>query len=106
MVALIAFVLLNAHLDQRVAIDLYWRKFENARLLVALFFAFLSGCGFTLAFVAGGYFRKIAQLSAARRTIRGLQTEVAALRNRSLDEAADLFEQQPANTQAVDAHSN
>jgi len=91
MVAAIAFVALNSNLDQRVAIDLYWRKYETARLLVALFVAFLVGAGFSPIFVAGGYFRKMAQYNAARKTIRGLQSELTTLRNRPIEDSRDVF---------------
>lgn len=100
-VVVLGFVVYNHSLDQRVTIDLYWKLFEDVSLLVALFWAFLSGLVISLLMFMGVYIRQLAQLSMARRSIRGLNEELAALRNRPIEDSADLFSE-PATSHSAD----
>ncbi|MFQ5608229.1 MAG: LapA family protein [Candidatus Zixiibacteriota bacterium] len=88
---IVGFVVYNSVLDQRVAVNLYWKQFENVRLLYVIFWSFLSGFAFAFVLAAGAYVKNLTQINSARRTIKGLQEEVSALRNRPIEESRDMF---------------
>lgn len=101
------FLVYNGPLDQRVTIDLYWKRYEDVRLIVALFWGFVAGMVTAMLLLMGAYIKQLSQLSSARKIIKGLKAEVAALRNRPIEEPHDLFNEpemdeapgKPANKQ-------
>jgi len=88
------FLVYNGPLDQRVTIDLYWKRYEDVRLIVALFWGFVGGMVTAMILLMGAYIKQLSQLSSAKRAIKGLKEEVAALRNRPIEEPHDLFNEQ------------
>lgn len=82
-------------INQRVTLDLIYAVYENVSLLVVIFWGFMSGVFFALLFSLAVYVRQLSQISAYRRTIRGLNAEVTGLRNRPIDESKDLFGENP-----------
>ncbi len=85
------FLVYNGPLDQRVTIDLYWKRYEDVRLIIVLFWGFVAGMATSMFLLMGAYIKQLSQLSSAKKTIKGLREEVAALRNRPIEEPHDLF---------------
>ena len=100
-VAALVFVTLNLNLDQRVTIDLYFKRYDDVRLLYALLWAFVCGAGMSALLFISGYIKQMARLSRAKRAIKGLNAEVAALRNRPIEESRDIFGEDPTEKKAV-----
>lgn len=100
--AIVGFLIYNATLDQRVAVNLYWKQYDNVPLLIALFWAFAGGMFFSLVLFVGVYIKQLSQISSAKRAIRGLNEEVAALRNRPIEESRDMFGDQAAPSKTAD----
>lgn len=87
----VGFVVYNYSMDQRVAVNLYWKQYENIPLLVVIFWSFLAGMAISLVLFVGVYLRQLTQIGSARKTIKGLNDEVSALRNRPIEESRDMF---------------
>ena len=87
----VGFVVYNYSMDQRVAVNLYWKQYENIPLLVVIFWSFLAGMAISLVLFVGVYLRQLTQISSARKTIKGLNDEVSALRNRPIEDSRDMF---------------
>lgn len=87
----VGFVVYNYSMDQRVAVNLYWKQYENIPLLVVIFWSFLAGMAISLVLFVGVYLRQLTQISSARKTIKGLSDEVSALRNRPIEDSRDMF---------------
>ncbi len=85
------FFLINVKLDQQVTIDLYWKRYEDVWLIYVSFWSFVAGMVTSMMLLMGAYIKQLTQLSSSRRTIKGLKEEVAALRNRPIEEPHDLF---------------
>ncbi len=85
------FFVYNVKLDQQVTIDLYWKRYEGVQLIFVLFWGFVAGMVTSMMLLMGAYIKQLTQLSSARRSIKGLKEEVAALRNRPIEEPHDLF---------------
>lgn len=87
----VGFVVYNYSMDQRVAVNLYWKQYENVPLLVVIFWSFLAGMALSLVLFVGVYLRQLTQISSARKAVKGLNEEVSALRNRPIEESQDMF---------------
>lgn len=87
----VGFVVYNYSMDQRVAVNLYWKQYENVPLLIVIFWSFLVGMAISLVLFVGVYLRQLTLISSARKTIKGLNDEVSALRNRPIEESRDMF---------------
>ena len=87
----VGFVVYNYSMDQRVAVNLYWKQYENVPLLVVIFWSFLAGMALSLVLFVGVYLRQLTQISSARKAVKGLNEEVSALRNRPIEESRDMF---------------
>ena len=91
-IALVAgFFVYNYSMDQPVAVNLYWKQYENVPLLVVIFWSFLAGMALSLVLFVGVYLRQLTQISSARKAVKGLNEEVSALRNRPIEESRDMF---------------
>ncbi len=90
-VAVVAFAFYNVGTDQRVAIDLVWAKYVDVPLTVVVFWSFVAGVAVSLFLFVTVYLRQALDLRSSRRRIRGLEQELTILRNRPIEESADLL---------------
>jgi uncharacterized membrane protein YciS (DUF1049 family) len=93
-VCFMAFVVYNSNHDQRV--DVHKQPFasgtfHNVALAEIVFWSFLSGVLLTVLVFLLIYIRQSVQLHSVRRRVRALEGEVTILRNRPIEESADLL---------------
>lgn len=92
-VALVAIILgfsvYNA--DERVAVNILQTRYVNVPLIIVAYWAFLFGMLVSFILFVTIYFKQAGEIRRHRRTAEGLANEIAALRNRRIDEATDSF---------------
>lgn len=76
--------------DERVDIDLIRTHYEDVRLVIVLYWAFLAGMAVATALGMTYVIKLHSDLRAQRRARKSLDVEIAALRNRSLEELDTL----------------
>lgn len=109
-VVVVAFAYYNSSQTQTVSVNLIWAKYINVPLITVVFWAFVSGVVVSLFLFISVYIRHSVQLRAARRRIKALEGEVTILRNRPIEESADLLkgadERQAEAEVALDERDN
>jgi uncharacterized membrane protein YciS (DUF1049 family) len=90
-VVVVAFAYYNSSQTQTVSVNLIWAKYINVPLITVVFWAFVAGVLVSLVLFISVYIRHSVQLRSARRRIKALEGEVTILRNRPIEESADLL---------------
>lgn len=90
-IAVVAFALYNVGSGQEVTIDLVWVKYVDVPLVTVVFWSFAAGVVVSLLIFISVYIRLSVQLRSARKQARALEGEVTVLRNRPIEESADLL---------------
>jgi uncharacterized membrane protein YciS (DUF1049 family) len=90
-VIVVAFAFYNVGTEQRVAINLIWAKYVDVPLTVVVFWSFVAGVAVSLVLFVTVYLRQALDLRSARRRVKGLEQELTVLRNRPIEESADLL---------------
>jgi len=90
-VCVVAFALYNVGSGQVVTVDLIWVKFVEVPLITVVFWSFAAGVLVSLLLFISVYIKLSVQLRAARKQARALEGEVTVLRNRPIEESADLL---------------
>ncbi len=90
-VCVVAFALYNVGSGQNVTVNLIWATFSEVPLITVVFWSFAVGVLVSLVLFIFVYIRLSVQLRASRKRARSLETEVAVLRNRPIEESADLL---------------
>ena len=91
MVFIIAFVFYNASTDNVVDINLIFWQFSNVPMLTVVFLSLVTGIGISLLFFISVYIKQLVEQRSSRKTISALESEVTILRNRPIEESADLL---------------
>jgi len=89
---IVGFALHNTGPDQTVDVNLIWTKRLNVPVISVVFWSFMLGAGVAWLLFVTVYLKQANQLSKARRAAKGLETEVAALRNRPIEETKNLLD--------------
>ena len=92
-VLVIGFAYFNNGPDQKVDVNLQpiYYDYVDVPLFTVVFWAFLVGVVMALLLFITTYIRLSVQMHGARKRIKALETEVAILRNRPIEESADLL---------------
>ncbi len=90
-VCVVAFALYNVGSGQAVTVDLIWVKFVEVPLITVVFWSFAAGVLISLFLFISVYIKLSVQLRATRKQARALEGEVTILRNRPIEESADLL---------------
>lgn len=90
-VCIVAFALYNVSSDQTVTVHLIWAKFVEVPLITVVFWSFVAGVLVSLLLFISVYIKLSVQLRAAWKQARALEREVTVLRNRPIEESADLL---------------
>jgi uncharacterized membrane protein YciS (DUF1049 family) len=90
-ICVIAFAFYNTSQDQTVDVNLIWVKYIGVPLITVVFWAFVAGTVVSLFLFISIYIRQTVLIRSGRRQIRALETEVTVLRNRPIEESADLL---------------
>ena len=92
-IVVIAFAYNNFGPDQKV--DVYFQPFfhnyVDVPLVTVVFWSFVAGVVLSLLLFITMYIKQTVDLHSARKRIRALQSEVAILRNRPIEESVDLM---------------
>ncbi|HOP06881.1 MAG TPA: LapA family protein [candidate division Zixibacteria bacterium] len=87
----VAFAYYNLNAAQVVDVDLVWAKYVDVPLITVVFWAFVAGLLVSMFIAISTYIKQSIQLRTYRKRIRALESEVAVLRNRPIEESADLL---------------
>ncbi len=90
-VVVVAFALYNVGSGQKVTVDLIWAKYVEVPLITVIFWAFAAGVFVSLLIFISVYIKLSMQLRSVRKQARALENEVTVLRNRPIEESADLL---------------
>ena len=87
----VAFAYYNSDMDQRVSVNLIWVKYVDMPLITVVFWSFVAGVFVSLFVFVTVFVRQSVQIRATRRRLLALESEVTVLRNRPIEESADLL---------------
>ncbi len=90
-IALVAFAYFNINPTQKVDIDLIHWQYVDVPLITVVFWAFVAGVAVSLALFVSVFVKQSVENRSARKRIRSLEHEVTVLRNRPIEESADLI---------------
>jgi len=86
----VAFAYFNLALQQKVDVHLIWEQRVDVPLLTVVFWSFVVGVLLSMVVFMLIFIKQSVQMRSARRQIKALEGEVTALRNRPIEESADL----------------
>jgi uncharacterized integral membrane protein len=89
---IIGFSLHNSGPEKTVDINLIWTQRADVPVITVVFWAFILGALISWLLFISVYLKQSRQIRESNRTLRGLQAEVAALRNRPIDESKDFLD--------------
>lgn len=90
-VCLVAFAFYNVGTSRKVDVNLIYAEYIDVPLITVVFWAFVAGMVVSLLLFISVYVRLSMEGRATRRQLRNLENEVAVLRNRPIEESADLL---------------
>ena len=90
-IIVVAFAYFNFNPSQKVDVSLIYVKYLDVPLVTVVFWSFVAGVLVSLFLFISVYIRLTVQLRAAGRRVGALEGEVAVLRNRPIEESADLL---------------
>jgi uncharacterized integral membrane protein len=90
-VVLVGFAMYNVSVGQTVTVDLIWVRYVDVPLITVVFWSFVTGIIVSLLIFIASYVKLSVQLRSAKRQVRALEGEVTVLRNRPIEESADLL---------------
>jgi uncharacterized membrane protein YciS (DUF1049 family) len=92
-IIVVAFAYNNFGEDQTVDVNLrpFYHNYADVPLVTVVFWAFVSGVLLSLLLFVSTYIKLSVQTHSLRKRIRSLEGEVAILRNRPIEESADLL---------------
>lgn len=92
LICVVAFAIYNSKPDQTVDVNLIWQQRAEVPLTTVVFWGFVAGLVVSLFLFISVYLKQSMQLRSTRRRIRALEGEVTVLRNRPIEESADLLD--------------
>ncbi|MEW6412989.1 MAG: LapA family protein [Candidatus Zixiibacteriota bacterium] len=90
-IVVVAFAYFNVSPSQKVDVNLVYAKYLDVPLVTVVFWSFVAGLVMSLFLFISVYVRLSVQVRAATRRIQSLEGEVGVLRNRPIEESADLL---------------
>jgi len=90
-VIVVAFAYFNFSPTQTVDVNLIYLKLIDVPLVTVVFWSFVAGILVSLILFISVYFKLSVQLRSAKKRAQALDNEVTVLRNRPIEESADLL---------------
>jgi uncharacterized integral membrane protein len=90
-IIVVAFAYFNFNPSQKVDVSLIYVKYLDVPLVTVVFWSFVAGVLVSLVLFISVYIRLTVQLRASSKRVSALEGEVAVLRNRPIEESADLL---------------
>ncbi len=100
-VCVVAFAYHNSSPAQQVNVNLIIAKYVEVPLVIVVFWSFVAGLVVSLLIFILVYFRQSVQLHSLHKKVRALESEVTALRNRTIEESAELLKGEDEKSIAV-----
>ncbi len=100
-VCVVAFAYHNSSPAEKVNIDLIFAKYIEVPLVIVVFWSFMSGLLVSLLIFILVYLRQSVQIHGLHKQVRALESEVTALRNRPIEESAELLKGEDEKSSAV-----
>jgi len=97
-ICVVAFAYHNSNPAQKINVDLVYAKYVDVPLVMVVFWSFVAGLIVSLFLFILIYLRQTVQIRSLQKLIRSLETEVTVLRNRPIEESADLLKGQDEKT--------
>ena len=93
-ICVVAFAYHNSNPSQKINVDLVFAKYIDVPLVMVVFWSFVAGMLVSLILFILIYVRQAVQIRSFQKMIRSLENEVTVLRNRPIEESADLLKGQ------------
>lgn len=90
-IIVVAFAYFNFNPAQKVDVNLIYVKYLDVPLVTVVFWSFVAGVLISLVLFISIYIRLSVQIRASAKRISALEGEVGVLRNRPIEESADLL---------------
>ncbi len=92
-IVVVAFAYNNSGQNQVVDVflDPLYHDFVDVPLVTVVFWAFMAGVILSVLFFITSYVKQMVQMSNARKRVKALESELAILRNRPIEESASLL---------------
>lgn len=92
-IIVVAFAYFNLSSEQAVDVDLIYVKYLEVPLVTVVFWSFIAGMLISLFLFISIYIKLSVQLRNASKKIIALEGEVTILRNRPIEESAEMIEE-------------
>jgi uncharacterized integral membrane protein len=89
LVVLGGFIVYNA--EEKVSVNIIKTRYINVPLVLVAFWAFVSGTVAAILYFVAVYFKQVGEIRRFKRKADSLSNEIAALRNRPIEESTDKF---------------
>ena len=103
-VCVVAVALYNSSPAETVNVDLVFAKYIEVPLVIVVFWSFMSGLLVSLLIFILVYLRQSVQIHGLHKNVRALESEVTALRNRPIEESAELLKGKDEKTSGVSSN--
>lgn len=103
-VCVVAFAFYNSSPAETVNVDLVFAKYIEVPLVIVVFWSFMSGLLVSLLIFILVYLRQSVQIHGLHKNVRALESEVTALRNRPIEESAELLKGEDEKTSGVSSN--
>ncbi len=90
-ICVVAFAYHNSNPSQKINVDLVYAKYIDVPLVMVVFWSFVAGMILSLILFILIYVRQAVQIRSLQKVTRSLENEVTVLRNRPIEESADLL---------------
>lgn len=90
-VCIVAFAFYNIGPGNEVDVNLIYVSFANVPMVTVVFWSFVAGASVSLLLFISVYIKLLVQVRAARKRVQALESEVTVLRNRPIEESAELM---------------
>lgn len=102
-IAIVAFAIHNVGPYQKVDVDLIWKTFKNVALVEVVFWSFAVGMAVSLLAFISVYIRLSMNVRTLRRQMRALESELVVLRNRPIEESAQILEDEQTRDRDIES---
>ncbi|HOD65834.1 MAG TPA: LapA family protein [candidate division Zixibacteria bacterium] len=92
-IAVVAFAIHNVGEYQKVDVNLIWKSYHQVALVEVVFWSFVAGIAVSLVMFVSVYIRLSMAGRAMRKQVRALEAELAVLRNRPIEESAQVLDE-------------
>jgi len=90
-VCIVAFAFYNIGPGNEVDVNLIYISFANVPMVTVVFWSFVAGALVSLLLFISVYVKLLVQNRSARKRVQALESEVTVLRNRPIEESAELI---------------